>query len=260
MNDLHKHSTSKYYFREHTGYLIHPAHGCPHELLALGHTAYVAPWQDAGMHIHDVADELFVLLHGQLKFAVADFLITLQSNELILIRSGIPHAIVGGEGKIEHIGIRSPALNDKQERGNLPRGLKPSYEDSEDSRLAIGEWGIRVPLTEPQHQNCWLIGAGMALFTSEHMSLAYLDFPTMETANAGVGTRHRLHFHRESWEYYLALQGSKTLQIEDKLVTIQPGELLEVPPYVKHSLYSRGVPYRGITIRVPINLDDKIIV
>ncbi len=257
MNDSHTRSARRYRFRGHTGYLIHPTLRSTHTLLALGHTACVDPWQDAAMHVHGIAEEAFLLLHGRLKFVVVDFLITLQPNELILIRPGIPHAIIGGEGEIEHIGIRAPALDDKQERGGLPWGLKPTP-TYEDSRLVIGEWGFRVPLTELQYQNCWLVGAGKALFTSQHISLAYLDFPTTEAANAGIGTRHQLHFHRESWEYYLVLQGTKTLQIEGKLITIQTGELLEVPPYVRHTLHSRGAPYRGITIRVPVRLDDKV--
>lgn len=257
MNDSHIHPARRYRFRGHTGYVIHPTRHSRHTLLALGHTAHIDPWQDAVMHVHDMAEEAFLLLQGRLKFAVADFLITLQPDELILIRPGVPHAIIGGEGQIEHFGIRAPALNDKQEKGELPRGLKPTYEDS---RLVAGEWGFRVPLAKSQHQNCWLIGAGEALFASQYMSLAYLDFPTTAAANAEMGTRHQLHFHRESWEYYLALQGSKTLQIEDRLITIQAGELLEVPPSVEHTLHSRGAPYRGITIRVPLRPGDKVFV
>jgi len=47
-----------------------------------------------------------------------------------------------------------------------------------------------------------------------HAHTGSLDFPTPETANAGLGTRHRLHYHRLAWEYYLVLQGEKTLQVE----------------------------------------------
>ncbi|MBU1878522.1 MAG: cupin domain-containing protein, partial [Chloroflexi bacterium] len=82
-------------------------------------------------------------------------------------------------------------------------------------------------------------------------------FPTEEEANAGLGTRHRLHLHARSWEYYVVLQGTKTLRIEDELVTMQPGEMVEVPPGVRHTLHSRQAPYRGLTFRVPI-LPDKV--
>jgi mannose-6-phosphate isomerase-like protein (cupin superfamily) len=87
--------------------------------------------------------------------------------------------------------------------------------------------------------------------------LAYLDFPTAEAANAGIGTRHRLHLHQKSWEYYVVLQGAKTLQVEDKTITVSAGEILEIPPQVKHMLSGRQAPYRGFTLRVPA-LDDKV--
>lgn len=36
------------------------------------------------------------------------------------------------------------------------------------------------------------------------------------------------------------------------------GEILEILPYVKHTLYRRIAPFKGFTIRVPLELDDKI--
>lgn len=63
-------------------------------------------------------------------------------------------------------------------------------------RFLSGEWEHRIPLVYPVHQNCGLVGAGSAKFLSEHMAMAYLDFPTAESADAGIGTRHRLHLHQ----------------------------------------------------------------
>lgn len=119
------------------------------------------------------------------------------------------------------------------------------------------DWGYRIPLDDARNRNCWLIGLGVARFHSPHFLLAYLDFPTEEAANAGLGTRHRLHLHERSWEYYVVLQGTKTLRIEDELVTFQAGEMVEVPPGARHTLHGRQAPYRGLTFRVPI-LPDKI--
>lgn len=98
----------------------------------------------------------------------------------------------------------------------------------------------------------------MAKYKSSHMVMAYLDFATSESANVRIGTRHRLHLHQNSWEYYTVLEGAKTLQIEDEFVTIEAGEILEIPPYVKHTLHRRIAPFKGFTIRVPLELDDKI--
>jgi mannose-6-phosphate isomerase-like protein (cupin superfamily) len=68
-----------------------------------------------------------------------------------------------------------------------------------------------------------------------------------------------MHYHRESWEYYLALKGKKILQIEEELVTVNAGEIVEVPPRVRHNIYRREAPYEGFTIRVPIIAEnDKV--
>ena len=68
-----------------------------------------------------------------------------------------------------------------------------------------------------------------------------------------------MHYHRESWEYYLALSGTKVLQIEDELVNVDSGEILEVPPIVRHTVHSRAGPYEVFTIRVPaMSQSDKV--
>jgi mannose-6-phosphate isomerase-like protein (cupin superfamily) len=121
------------------------------------------------------------------------------------------------------------------------------------------EWGCRIPLGAAENQNCWLFGWGEAKHPSRHLILAYLNFPTMEMANAGIGTRLRMHYHKQSWEYYIVLKGRKVLQIEEDLVNVDAGEILEVPPRVRHNIYRRQAPYEGFTIRVPIvEENDKV--
>lgn len=90
------------------------------------------------------------------------------------------------------------------------------------------------------------------------MCLAYLSFPTDESSNAGRQSHsHRLHLHKESWEYYTVLRGTRILQVEEELVEIDAGEILEVPPQVKHVLHATRTPFEGFTFRVP-RLDDKV--
>lgn len=228
----------KYRFQGRSGYLIHPTLGSPYTHLALGHTAGLDSWQDAGMHLHRVAEEAFVLLDGRLDFVVADSLITLHPYEFLLIRPGVPHAIAGGQGKIEHFGIRAPAVDDKQETGPLPQGLRPSYEEN---RLIIEEWGWRMPLFEPYG----LVNASREFF--QHLSLGHFNFPEADTY---LRAYHRLPFEQETWMYYLVFQGSMTLRISRKCITISVGELLEVPPQVRPATHSLDVPCRGITISV----------
>jgi mannose-6-phosphate isomerase-like protein (cupin superfamily) len=245
---------SRHRFGGRTGYILAPGQYA-NGLVALGHTATVPPWTDPDVHRHETAEEYFFLQEGQLRFWIAGVLLALRANELLMVRPQIAHAIVGGDGTIEHFGIRAPAPADRQSVGRIPQNL-PRL-SGEDQRELCADWGYRVSLTEARNQNCWLVGLGEARLHSPNLSLAYLNFPTHEAANAGLGTRHRLHLHRRSWEYYVVLEGTKTLLIEDQLVTLEPGELLEVPPGVRHTLYGRQAPYHGFTFRVPV-LDDKV--
>jgi mannose-6-phosphate isomerase-like protein (cupin superfamily) len=245
--------TSRYTFLGNTGYILRPGKRAD-GLVALGHTASVPPWADADVHRHETAEEYFFLRQGTLRFWIAGLSLSLRAKELLMVRPQVPHAIVGGDGPIEHFGIRAPALADRQSVGPIPQDL-PGL-GSEDQREFCQDWGHRVSLMDSRNQNCWLIGLGEARLRSANLALAYLDFRTHEAANAGLGTRHRLHLHEQSWEYYVVLEGTKTLLLEDQQVTLEPGDLLEVPPGVKHALYSRQAPYKGFTFRVPV-LDDK---
>jgi mannose-6-phosphate isomerase-like protein (cupin superfamily) len=229
----------------------------PQRLISIGHTAFISPWSDPNIHKHNVSEEYYLLFHGQLNLVIKDFYITLQPNEILMVRPNVAHAVVDGKDKIEYFGIRTPAFEDKEVVSELKIDIQHLYESE---RLVSGDWGCRIPLDMPQHKNCWLFGAGSALYKSQHLVMAYLDFPTHEAANAGIGTRHQLHLHQKSWEYYAVLSGEQTLLIEDTQVSIKPGEILAVPPNVKHTLYSRQAPYRGFTIRVPVELNDKIVV
>lgn len=243
----------KFNFEKITGNVI--SH--PQGFISLGHTAFIPPWSDPNIHRHNHSEEYYFLLNGQLNLFINDFRITLFPREILVVRPDVPHAVLGGEGEIEYFGIRTPALSDKQVVGELKTNAPLSHEAE---RLASGEWGHRIPLDLPQHKNCWLIGMGLAIYKSQHLSLAYLDFPTEETANAGIGTRHQLHLHEKSWEYYAVLQGEKVLTVENEQVPIHVGEILVVPPNVKHTIHSRQAPYRGFTLRVPVELSDKVVI
>lgn len=243
-------------FQGYSGYLVTPPLAA-HELVLVRHSALVAPWADPDVHVHESSEEYYFLLHGELWILVAGTLITLKPQEILMVKPQVPHAIVQGEGLIEHFGFRAPALADRQTVGPRPQRLPPV--DNKKTRALERDWGYRIPLEDERNRNCWLIGFGTAQFRSQHLILAYLDFPTVETANAGIGTRHRLHLHHNSWEYYVVLEGTKTLRVKDKLVPIKAGEMLEVPPDVRHTLHDRQAPYRGLTFRVPaLGYSDKV--
>ena len=248
---------ARYTFRGRTGDIITTdSPGVTREMVTVGHTALVTPWSDPGVHLHQHSEEYYLLLQGKLRILVAGVLVSLKPKEILLVRPQVPHAIVGGEGPIKHIGIRAPAYRDKQPVGDIPQEIPPMIGERE--RELRRDWGYRIPLGASSNQNCWLIGAGTARFQSLHLILAFLNFPTTEAASAGIGTRHRLHLHQRSWEYYAVLKGTRTLQIENEVVKIDAGEVLEVPPQVCHTLYGRQPPCEGFTFRVPIDLHDKV--
>lgn len=250
-------NASKHPFPGKSGYIIGP--GTPYvrqNLIAIGHTDSIPPWCDPAAHLHVGSDEYFILRSGMLKFSIADQLISLKPNEIMMIKAQVPHAIVGGEGPISHIGIRAPSLKDKQITGKIPeRSISLSNDNIRELRC---DWGNRIPLKDPRNQNCWLIGFDQARFLSQHIILAYMNYRTNQEANAGIGTRRRPHLHQHSWEYYLVLSGSETLRVADEYITVNPGEILEIPPGVCHVLHGCDAPFEAFTMRVPIGPYDKV--
>jgi mannose-6-phosphate isomerase-like protein (cupin superfamily) len=247
----------RYRFRDYSGYVIAPwISGIAHDLVSIRHSASEPPWVDRDVHLHDGSEEVYFLFQGELQLLVAGSVFTLKPREVLKVNPRVPHAVVGGSGPIEHFVIRMPARDDRRAVGEVPAKLAPvAGEAKRELRL---DWGCRAPLTEARYQNCWLFGVGQARFQSDHMCLAYLNFPTDESADlSGRSHRHRLHLHQRSWEYYTVLQGTRVLQIEAELVEINAGEILEVPPQAKHVLRATRTPFEGFTFRVP-RLADKV--
>ena len=247
-------SANLYPFDGLTGYLIHPQKSDAAAPIALGHTASVSSWQDADVHLHEVATEIFILLHGRLLFLIGETALNLHPGELLLVRSNVPHAIIGGSGRIEHFGLRAPAVDDRQSLGHLPSSLPTLSQET--PRELRREWGYRARLSDDGDHNCWLLGADPARLACDHLSLSYCHSQTTEAA-ADLHARDRLHAHTSSWEYYLVLQGSMTLQADTRPLTVEAGHILEVPPGVCHALRARRTPFADFTIRVPLALDDK---
>lgn len=248
---------TKYIFQGRSGGIVDPrVTTVPHNLFGIGHTAFIPAWTDSCLHFHQESEEFYLLRHGEMELYVDGASVTLQPNELLRVLPGVSHAVIGGHGMIEYFGFRAPYLNDKQNVGDIPSRIEHA---SQDQRDLTADWGCRIHLAATENQNCWLIGWGTAKHQSKHLILAYLNFPTLETANAGIGTRLRMHYHRTAWEYYVVVEGRKMLQVEDERAEVEAGEILEVPPMVRHNVHHREAPYEGFTIRVPITgQDDKV--
>jgi len=246
---------AKYTFRDYTGYIIAPwISGVGHDVVTIRHSAAVPPWRDRDIHLHTDSEEYYFLLQGELQVLVVDAVLTLRPYEVLMIKPSVPHAVVGGTGPIEHFVLRMPAAEDQQVMGRTPADAAAVAEGGK--RVLQREWGCRVPLAEARYQNCWLFGVGQAHFPSDVMCLAYLDFPSAESLGAD-DHRHGLHLHRESWEFYVVLQGTRVLRIEQELAEVSAGEVLAVPPRVKHVLHGTEIPFVGCTFRTPL-LNDKV--
>ena len=247
---------TRYTFRDRTGYVVAPwLDGASNDWTYIRHSASVPPWVDQDVHLHTAAEEYFFVFQGELRLLVGDSVFTIRPYEALLVRPEVPHSVVGGSGPIEHFVLRVPASEDRRSLGAPPAELPPVLEEA--SRALELDGGCRVPLDEPRYQNCWLFGFGQARLPSEHLCMAYVNLPTGESVEADRHP-HRLHLHQESWEYYIALQGTRVLHIEGELVEINEGELLEVPPGTQHVLHATHPPFKGIEFRVP-RRDDKVV-
>lgn len=200
-------SYSKYTFRErgvHRGSV--GLWRCSRTGDSIRHSASVSPWVDRDIHLHSDSEEYYFLFQGELQLLVDGSVFTLKPCEVLMVKPQVPHAVVGGNGTIEHFVVRMPAPDDRQTTGKVLPVLPPVRDEAK--RELLFDWGCRVPLTEARHQNCWLFGVGQARFHSDYMCLAYLSFPTDESVNADRQSyRHCLHLHKESCEYYTVLRG-----------------------------------------------------
>jgi len=244
---------AKYYAAGVSGYLVSPPES-RHALLTIRHTAGVPPWSDDGLHVHSESEEYYLLLHGELQINVAGHLYSLLPREMLGVRAAVPHAVVRGQGAIEHFGFRAPAVPDREIVAGGHFGV--SEAEWAGPRDITMPWGFRASFSERSNCNCWLVGKGEATHHSDDFLFAFLDFPTSDQATAGLGTRLRMHAHTQSWEYYLCLEGSKTLQVNEDTVEVQEGEIVEVHPGARHNVIDRRAPYIGATFRVPL-LNDK---
>ena len=246
---------AKYTFRDCTGYIIASwISSVGHAPVTIRHGAAVPPWTDHDTHLHAACEEYYFVFQGELHALVDGATMTLKPHEVLMIKPGVPHAVVGGTGPIEHFVLRMPAVEDRQVVGRIP--TEATAEAAGDGRVLQARWGCRVPLGEVRYQNCWLFGVGEARFHSSVMCLAYVAFPTAQSL-ATDRHPHRLHLHRESWEFYVVLRGTRVLRIEQELVEIGSGEILAVPPRVKHVLHSTEPPCESFEFRVP-RLNDKV--
>lgn len=113
---------------------------------------------------------------------------------------------------------------------------------------------VHVDLRQLKECDKWLFGKGEALYNSDFMSLHY-----NETEKGWTETDPYLHYHRAAEEYYISLEGSLTVHVNNSFIKVKPGQLLKVNRKAPHGVVSVETPFRGFTIRVPASLTDKVV-
>lgn len=244
---------TKYEFKGKSGYIAKT----PGNLLGLGHTALLDPWTDPEIHYHEKAEEFYLILRGRMFLLVNKYLIDLLPNEILLVRANINHTVIAlGDKKIEHLGFRRPFIDDKVKTGSIPDTI-PELSFTEEREIIKDEF-VRIPLENPNNTNWWLFGYGSAKINSENIIWLAMDVKDVDQFNS-INYDEQKHSHSDSWEYYGVIMGTDILEIEGKEVKIQAGQIIEVPPSVCHRRKGLEYPFRGFTMRAPLNMEDKII-
>ena len=184
-------------FQNSSGYLVSPRES-GHYLRSVRRSSIESPWSDHDLHAHTRSDEIHLLIQGQLDLVVADARAALCPGEMLLVKAGIVHSVVGGVGPIEHFGFRAPALDNRV--SHLPRTQADILATQHPQPAPDDGWGCQIQLADLENRNCWLLGAGSARYRSPHFLFVFLELPTRAEATAGIGTRLQMHHHRESWE------------------------------------------------------------
>jgi mannose-6-phosphate isomerase-like protein (cupin superfamily) len=109
-------------------------------------------------------------------------------------------------------------------------------------------------LNDPGTWNRWIIGTPddvpeTSPFYSRQIQIAYVNNP--EKGLLEKGTRH---FHKPPIEeYYLVLEGSLEIEVESEIFSVEPMQILKVPPMKRHKITGYSLPLRFFTIRTPIS-------
>lgn len=106
-----------------------------------------------------------------------------------------------------------------------------------------------MDLNDPKNCNRWIVGVPPQVpesspFYSEQLQISYSK---------------KLEKESEHWhtfpieEYYLVLQGSLRVKVEDEIVNLRPMQLLAIPSRVRHKILDYAPDSEWFIIRAPIS-------
>jgi len=76
-------------------------------------------------------------------------------------------------------------------------------------------------------------------------------------ANQAVNEKH---YHEHMFEIYLVAKGESTVSVNDKLLTINSGDVLVVEPNEVHDFTKSSADYLHFVVHVPFVRDDKVLI
>lgn len=66
------------------------------------------------------------------------------------------------------------------------------------------------------------------------------------------------HYHKRTTEYYVILEGSGEVELDDERIAVKPGDVVYIPPYTKH--VARGSLEIMNVVYPPFDPDDEYVV
>ncbi|MFX1255748.1 MAG: cupin domain-containing protein [Promethearchaeota archaeon] len=252
-----------YDLSEKDGWLLSRHHTGDHysPVLQIRRSNFVEPWRDASSHFHTSAHEIFLVLKGELWLIVEDLPIRLQEESLLVVQPGVPHVAVGGRGPIQHYVMQ---ISDDHDEKKTIEEFSPEKLKKLESSFQKGNpeldplKGFFADLTEKENHNCWLIGyvLGNKYLTKDYC-FAYMIY---NDENAVKKTDHRdiRHYHSQATEWYWTFEGEQELEVAGENIRIPKDHLLRIGKKVPHNINWRTYPFRGLTMRTSISLDEKV--
>lgn len=110
-------------------------------------------------------------------------------------------------------------------------------------------------LKDPKNQNRWIVGGPpdvpeSSSSHSKQIQVAFVNNPNRED----FMKLQVEHYHTPPIEeYFLMLQGTLKVKIEDATVTLAPMQLLMIPPKKRHTIIDYTPPLQYFLIRAPIS-------
>lgn len=203
------------------------------------------------IRIHTDSEYYVIMIRGKLKSIIHDDCISITNSEVIMVKPGYKVGLKSHteETDVEFYTITVPVTKQPIEVNTIFQIDEPL--NFEDQRELIREWGVRIPYKNELYDNRWLFGYGNAPILSNHMSWDSVLFDHESDARDMFKNEY-YHYHSDSYEYYVCLDGKDILIVNGILVSVSKGEILIADPGVCHIRIQMEFPFDGFVFRVPL--------